>query len=79
MLGHQQVLDTHHNTCLPAITAQWEQGIWDPHVACRHLKGLALQHIRACYTLLFPQLSPAEERFLVVHFLPVFILVATGV
>lgn len=74
MLGHWQVLDMHHNTCLPASAAQWEQGIQDPYVACRHLQGLGPQETGACYTLLFPQLSPAKERFLVVHFLPVFIL-----
>lgn len=31
------------------------------------------------YTLLSPQRSPAKERLLVVHFLPVFILAGTGI
>lgn len=50
----------------------------DPHTACRHPQGLFLPQRRACFTLLSPQLSPANEQFLVVHFLSVFIPVGRG-
>lgn len=78
-LGRRQALDTHRNTFLPAGTVQGEHGTQDPHVACRHLQGLALRQPAARYALTSPRRSPATERLLVVHFLLIFILVGTGI